>query len=322
MPCPIRRLVTTCRWLRVCVCVRAATRCPGASWQALVWLNSSSDPASKPQSCRCAGPLWQHQNGLCKFTEAAGLSWTAARCPRQKPQQSRCKSSAAHPGELACSAGAGPRSWPVASGLLGWPLEPDTYAQAAGTGPEARPRSSSARLDSLSCLCRPPLCLARLPHADRYNTPSQLVPSSPLGVYAQPIVAWPQARWAAKPGWKLGLRESANGLRFCVPPCLRTSDCVQGLFHPRKAVAADMPAMENGVHANGHCESSPSSSGRSASSDVPRLQISTIREDRVSTEVPFGGNRTTRSRLHSEPFFIGVAGTLESSEHSSTPLFT
>ena len=76
-------------------------------------------------------------------------------------------------------------------------------------------------------------------------------------------------------------------------------------FHDA-SMGAEVRASDDApdARANGHCDAS--SSGQNGT--VPRLQVSTISAGRPSIDPEYGGNRTSRSRLRSEPFFIGVAG--------------
>ena len=95
--------------------------------------------------------------------------------------------------------------------------------------------------------------------------------------------------WARKPRWAGAVPRSPEFR-------CRVKDASMG---------AELRESHDEARANGHCDAA-SSSGQTGT--VPRLQVNTISAGRPSIDADYGGNRTSRSRLRSEPFFIGVAG--------------
>ena len=215
----------------------------------------------------------------------------------------------AHPGELACSVAFGPKSWPAASAAPEGLDEPGRRAWVACSWPEAAPRSSEdGRLASAACPGADLLDLCLKPRRGNLGS----VAFAWLGM------ALPKPRREGAEELKLKLR---GGLRLCRRPA-GESCCVVWARKPRWAGAvprspefrcrvkdASMGAKLRESHdearANGHCDAA-ASSGQTGT--VPRLQVNTISAGRPSIDADYGGNRTSRSRLRSEPFFIGVAG--------------
>ena len=76
------------------------------------------------------------------------------------------------------------------------------------------------------------------------------------------------------------------------------------------AMGVEVRAAEGSAISQEHQADCDTANSNGANGHVPRLQVNTLLSGRPSLDPAYGGNRTTRSRLRSEPFFIGVAGML------------